>query len=40
MQDKGIAESNSYFFGETLNTKRISGDTNYDGMSKKQFNKF
>ncbi len=37
MQDKGIAESNSCFFGETLNTKRTSGDTNYDGMSKKQF---
>ncbi len=38
MQDKGIADSSSCFFGDTLNTNRTSGDTNYAGMNKKQFN--
>ncbi len=37
MQDKGIADSSSCFFGDTLNSNRTSGDTNYDGMDKKQF---
>lgn len=37
MQDRGIADSNSCFFGDTLNSNRTSGDTNYDGMNEKQF---
>lgn len=37
MQDRGIADSNSCFFGKTLNSNRTSGDTNYKGMNEKQF---
>ncbi len=40
MQDKGIADSSSCFFGNTLNSNRTSGDTNYDGMNEKQFKEF
>ncbi len=30
MQDKGIADSSSCFFGDTLNSNRTSGKTKYN----------
>ncbi len=30
MEDKRIADSSSYFFGDTLNSNRTIGDTKYN----------